>query len=148
MARHLKGSARATVAASPEACFAVLADVLGWPDWYERVRVVEVVQRDAQGTPAEVVLEARVLRFDLRLRGRVVLEPSRSVVLERVAHGAGDEEAMRLAVSLEPAGEGCRASAEVDAYVDLPRLVPLPGSAGDRFAGDLLGALERTVAAR
>lgn len=145
MARQLKGDAQSTIPASAEACYAVLADVEGWPQWYERVREIEVLERDAAGTPSEVLLEASVLRIDLRLRARVALDPPRAVALERVAHGSGDEEGMRLAVALEPAGDRCRARAEVDAQVDLPRLVPLPRSAGDRFAADLLAALERRV---
>ena len=146
MARQLKGGAQSTIPASAEACYAVLEDVERWPQWYERVRSIEVLERDPAGTPAEALLEAIVLRFELRLRTRVALDPPRAVALERVAHGSGGEEGMRLAVALEPAGDSCLARAEVDAQVDLPRLVPLPRSTGDRFAADLLAALERRVA--
>lgn len=146
MARQLKGGAQSTIPASAQACYAVLADVERWPQWYEPVRTIEVLERDAAGTPAEVLLQASVLRYELRLRTRVALEPPRAVALERVAHGSDDEEGMRLAVALEPAGDSCRARAEVDAQVDLPRVVPLPRSAGDRFAADLLAALERRAA--
>lgn len=42
------------VAAPPEQCFAVVADIEGYPEWVAEIKQVEVHERDQQGRPALV----------------------------------------------------------------------------------------------
>lgn len=47
-----------TVAATPEACFAVVADIERYPDWAADIKQVEVHERDGEGRPLEVTFRA------------------------------------------------------------------------------------------
>jgi Polyketide cyclase / dehydrase and lipid transport len=143
--RRLAGSARATLPAPAEACFAVVRDVEAWPDWQQNVSRVEVLERGADGAPARVELELRVLAFHPSMRAAVTLDPPTALALDRTPYGPGDDESLRLTITLAADGDACTARAEVEAALDVPRLVPLPQAIGDRFAADILTALARRV---
>jgi hypothetical protein len=144
-ARRLAGLAEATLPAPIERCFAVLRDVEAWPQWQPHVTGVDVLERGLSGAPARVVIEAHVLAFRPRLVARVALDPPVTLRLDRIPFDDGDDEALRLTVTLQPGGATCTARAAVEAALDLPRLLPLPGAIADRVAGDLLDALRVRV---
>jgi len=49
---------RMVVAASPEQCFAVVADIERYTEWAGDIKVVTVARRDEQARPAEVTFRA------------------------------------------------------------------------------------------
>jgi ribosome-associated toxin RatA of RatAB toxin-antitoxin module len=49
---------RMVVAASPEQCFAVVADIERYTEWAGDIKVVRVARRDEQARPAEVTFRA------------------------------------------------------------------------------------------
>ncbi len=136
--KDLQGSARAQVAADVERCFALLREVERYPDWYPQVvRRVEVLERDADGraTRAQAALHVAhgpiVRDFELLLA--VHAEPSSSVRLERVPHGASDGERFEVLWHLRP-GRATELRVELRASLAVPRLLPLGGVA-DAIAG-------------
>jgi ribosome-associated toxin RatA of RatAB toxin-antitoxin module len=58
------------IAASPEACFAVAADIASYPEWATGVRVTEVLEHDSAGRVdrAHFVIDGMVkeIAYDLR----------------------------------------------------------------------------------
>jgi ribosome-associated toxin RatA of RatAB toxin-antitoxin module len=143
----LEGRAERSLAASAERCFALLRDVERWPEWLSTVRSVSVVERDDSGRPTRVLVEASMLGLPLWFGAEVSVREPNELRLERVAFEEHDPETLELALSLEATeGGGCRATAELSAAVELPRLLPLPRAVGDQVAGRLLSDLaERTL---
>lgn len=68
MAR-LRGEHEEEVDASPEACFAVAADLDGTPAWHGTMQEVEVIERDADGraTQARIAADAGIAKIRLEL---------------------------------------------------------------------------------
>lgn len=128
-----------------ERCLAVMGDVEAWPEWHPHVTGVDVVERDAQGAPARIALHVQVGAFRPSLLARLALEAPATLRLDRIPFEDGDDEALRLTISLQGDGGVCAARADVDAVLDLPRLLPLPHAIADRVAADLLDALGRRV---
>ena len=56
MADH--ATERTSVAASPEECFAVVADIERYPEWAADIKDVTVHERDGQGRPTSVTFRA------------------------------------------------------------------------------------------
>jgi hypothetical protein len=149
MSRRLTGSAHETIDAPAGTCLRVLGEVGRWPEWFNRVRRVEVLERRPDGTPACVAIEASVLGFHPRLVATVAVDAASRIELERVPNEPGDDEVLRLTVSVEPRGAQAVARTDIEAHVDVPRLVPLPHAVADRFAAELLHALAaRCIAIR
>lgn len=105
------GSHRIEIDAPIGACAAVLADVERYPDWYDTIDVVRVLERDRDGRPALAACAADAgplgaVEFTLRLAH----DPPRRLVGAQVA-GNGRVEAVRMEWTLEPlAGGGTQAS--------------------------------------
>ena len=61
-----------TVSASPERCFAVVADIERYPEWAADIKEIVVEERDDEGRPLVVTLRAaafgRSTSYTLRLR--------------------------------------------------------------------------------
>ena len=131
------------MAASIGRCLEVLRDVEAWPEWLSTVRSLSVMERDAAGDPARVLVEARLVGLPLWFAAEVSLQEPGELTLRRVAHEEGDPERLELSVRLEESdGEGCRAAAELSAGLEVPRLLPLPGAIADQVAARLLVDLE------
>src|SRR5947209_16070512 len=95
--KELTGSARAAVAASPEACLALLAAVDRYPTWYpEVVRAVDVVDREPSGQPTRAQTKLHLaqgpLTKDFDLLMAVAVQPPSTVSLTRVPHRPSDAE--------------------------------------------------------
>jgi ribosome-associated toxin RatA of RatAB toxin-antitoxin module len=147
--KALHGTANASVAVPMEQCLALVAAVDRYPDWYpevvRRVAVVEVGD-DGLARRAQAALHVShgplVKDFDLLLA--VHVEPSGTVALTRIAHGASDHEEFTVTWRLHE-GDGTRIELVLDASLSVPRLVPL-GGIGDTIAAGFVraavGALE------
>jgi ribosome-associated toxin RatA of RatAB toxin-antitoxin module len=145
--KELSGQATRSVRAPATECFAVLAAVDRYPDWYpDVISEVEVLERDPAGQP-------RRARTQLHLSwGPVVrdFDPVLGIELETPA-------VVRLArVSDEPSANTFEAtwrlretgSTEVAialrATLDVPRFLPL-GGIGDAIAGGFIDAAVRRL---
>jgi carbon monoxide dehydrogenase subunit G len=66
----LEGSRSIEIAAPPERCFAIAADLERVPEWHGAMTHVEVVERDGDGRAAvvESEIDATVARLRVRLR--------------------------------------------------------------------------------
>jgi len=140
--RVLEGRAEKEIDAPLERCLEVLRDVERWPDWISTVRSLSVIERDDSGDPARVLVEARLVGLPIWFAAEVSAREPGELRLRRLAHEEGDPERLELAVHLEESeGEGCRATAELSADLDVPRLLPLPRAVADQVAGRLLADL-------
>jgi len=133
------------VRASPEACFALLSDLEGYPAWYpDSVREVQVLERTDAGQPsrARALLHFAygplVRDFDLTLK--VTLEPSRRISLARVPHDSRDPEQFEVHWSLAPGS----LTVLLEANLSVPRLFPV-GTLGDSIAGGFAAAAAREL---
>jgi hypothetical protein len=146
--KQLRGAADSEVAASPEQCFALLADVEGYPRWHsETVRQVEVIERGADGRASKVAatLHAQTgpLARDFHLMLAVALQPPRTVRLTRAPHEPTDPERFEVNWRVA-AGQPTRIQLELEAVLELPRLVPL-GPVGDSLASGFVAAAAREL---
>ncbi len=143
--RDLNGTASAVAAAPAGECFALLAAVDRYPEWYPQAVIeVQVIDRGADGiAPARVRAKLHVgvgpivRDFDLVLVVQTVA--AESVNLTRVADG-GSEQQFDVAWRLRDAGQG-RTTIELElrASLDAPRFMPL-GGIGDSIARGFVDA--------
>jgi hypothetical protein len=141
--KEFHGAAAGPVSASLAECLALLQDVASYPDWYpEVVRRVEV-EGPATGegrTVARTTLHAGLgpLEHDFEF----VIEVSRpgpdTIRLARVPNEPTDPERLTL-VWRVCAGADTELAVELEALLDVPRLLPLAG-AGDAVARGFLAA--------
>lgn len=57
---------RTTIAAAPEACFAIALDFERYPEWAADIKSVEVVERDAEGRGTKVRYRAAAMGQSIR----------------------------------------------------------------------------------
>lgn len=141
--KELKGAAAATVRAPIEECFALLAALDRYPDWYpEVVREVSVLERGEDGLPARAETKLHVshgpIARDLSLLLAVGVEAPVTIRLTRVPHGASDPERFEVTWRLQERRE-THVALELDAKLSVPRLVPL-GGIGDAIADGFIQA--------
>jgi hypothetical protein len=146
--KQLRGTANASVAAPLKRCLALLTAVDAYPAWYpEAVRQVAIVAwgDDGLASRARATLHVSygplVREFDLLLSLQV--DPSGTVALTRVPHGASDREEFAVTWRLSEE-HGTRIELELDAKLAAPRLIPL-GGAGDAIATGFVGAAVRAL---
>jgi hypothetical protein len=144
--RELRGRAERPLDASVENCLAVLRDLEHWPEWASAVRSVTLLEAGRPGGPLRVAVEVGVLGLGLAFAGEVSIEGAGRLTLTRLPNEETDPERLELAVELAPATAGCYATAELDARVDVPRLLPVPGAVADQFAARLLADLGEAAA--
>ena len=149
MIKELSGQATRPVQPSAAQCFAVLADVERYPEWYpDVIREVDVLERepDGQARRARTKLHLSwgpvVRDFDLVLG--VALEPLTTVSLARVSDAPS-------ASTFEATWRVHEAAAtelgiELRATLDVPRFMPL-GGIGDAIAGGFVEAAARRLGA-
>jgi hypothetical protein len=149
--KELTGSARASVAASPEACLAFLAAVDRYPTWYpEVVRAVDVVERAPSGQPTRAQTKLHLaqgpLTKDFDLLMAVSVEPPGTVRLTRIAHGSSDAERFEVTWHIDAAAH-TEISLDLRANLSVPRLLPI-GGIGDSVANGFVSAAARDLAAQ
>lgn len=140
MVKTLRGSASAPVGAGQEECFALLAALDGYPDWYpNRVRGVDVLERGEDGLPsrahARLFVSFGPISQELELMLAARTDRPAEVLLTRMANEPSDPERFELRWRIYP-GE---IALELEATVELPRLVPTSGL-GDAAANGFVRA--------
>ncbi len=144
--KSLRGIASAVVPATVEQCFALLAAVDGYPRWHpDVVRDVRVLETGADGHPTRAHATLHVaygpLAKDFPLVLAIALDRPRTVALTRLPNDPGDDERFDVMWRLEDRGD-TRVELELDARLDVPRLLPI-GGIGDTMAdGFVQAALE------
>jgi hypothetical protein len=140
--KTLEGRAERTIDAPADACLAALGDVERWPDWISTIRSVAVFERDDEGRPSRVGVEARLLGLPVVFAAEVRTPSPGLLTLRRLPNEGTDAERLELSVSVTSEGDRSRALAELIAVVDAPRLLPLPGPVADQLAARLLADLD------
>jgi ribosome-associated toxin RatA of RatAB toxin-antitoxin module len=147
--RDLHGTAARTVTAPLPECFALLAAVEGYPDWYpDVVRQVDVLERDAAGQPRRARAQLHVAwgpvvkDFDLVLA--VVVDPPSVVRLTRVSDQPSSS-TFEVGWQLRE-DAGTRIDVDLRAALDVPRFLPL-GGIGVAVAGGFVDAAARRLGA-
>ena len=135
--KELQGWASAELDVSVKDCFKLLAAVESYPDWFEVVNTVEVLEDERKGTPGLARAELHVpqspfgTHFELFVAVRT--ERPETVTLTRVPDGAADEDRLELIWRMQDGGS-TRLEFEFDAAASfVPSFVPL-GDAGDAIA--------------
>jgi ribosome-associated toxin RatA of RatAB toxin-antitoxin module len=142
--KDLQGSAAQSVAATPDRCLELLADVESYPRWYpDVVRGIDVVKRDAQSRAEQVraTLFAAVgpINHELELLLAITRAPD-SVVLSRFPYERSDRERFEVNWRVTAAGaQQSRIELLLAASLDLPRFLPVGGLA-DTMATGFVGA--------
>jgi ribosome-associated toxin RatA of RatAB toxin-antitoxin module len=141
--KPLRGIATAVVPATADQCFSLLAAVDGYPRWYpEVVRDVQVIVTAKDGRPSRAHTTLHVgygpLAKDFPLVLAIALDRPRTVRLTRLPNEPGDDEQFEVIWRLEDRG-GTQIELELDARLDVPRLLPI-GGIGDVMADGFVHA--------
>jgi ribosome-associated toxin RatA of RatAB toxin-antitoxin module len=151
--KHLAATATRQSSASPEAVYALLIDIDGYPRWYPSgVPSARTVSRDASGTPAEAQAQLAVavgpLNRQFNVRMAVVTEPLRRVELSRIPHDSRDKERLvvRWQLAAGPGGTGTTITVELDADLSVPPFMPV-GSVGEGIASGFADAAVQALGA-
>lgn len=149
--RELSATATDLAPAPVERCFALVADVERYPDWYPAgVKRVEALERDPDGHPTLVAallsLGDGPIRkdFDLHLAVATTAPSARGVELTRVKQDAADGERMVVAWALAADGAArTQLTVELRAALDLPPFLPVGAIAQSVANGFLAAAMAR-----
>lgn len=149
MVKELGGRAARSVQPPAAECFAVLADVERYPEWYpDVIREVDVLEREPEGQVRRARCQLHlswgpvVRDFDLVLG--VVLEPVTTVRLARVSD-APSASAFEATWRLRETA-ATELGVDLRATLDVPRFMPL-GGIGDAIAGGFVEAAARRLGA-
>lgn len=142
----IRGERSIDLGASPDAVYAVIADVAAYPDWQHDVKSAEVLEADDDGRPsrAELTQDAKVRTVRIRVAYRH--DPPRELAwsLEK-----GDVKDLSGSWRLEPSGAGTRATytLEVDPGRALGLLLrgPVVGRVTDHVLDGTLQALRERI---
>lgn len=137
---RIDGTASADVAASPERCMEILADVAAYPRWSSLIDSAEAI---GDGT---VLLRAGLMGVTFAMRCELDVEPGRAV-LRRVPNDPADEERYQAGWLVAPReGGGAAVQLHVVAALDAPGPASLlRGRVQRRLVDDLLADFERAV---
>lgn len=146
--KQLHGTASATTATPIEECFALLADVGGYPSWYpEVVQEVEVVELGSDGRPTKArttlhVSQGPIVK-DFNLLLAVTVERPAMVKLARIPNNSSDQQRFAVTWRLEDRGD-TSIWLGLDANLSVPRFIPI-GSVGDAIARGFVRAATRAL---
>lgn len=146
--KELSASASDIAPAPIERCFALVADVERYPDWYPAgVKKVEVLERGDDERPRLVDTVLAVgdgpLHMDFNLQMAVATTEPESVDLSRVKKDAADGELMVVSWALGAAAAGTDLTVGLRAALNLPPFLPVGAIAQSVANGFLAAALER-----
>ncbi len=135
--KELQGRSSAELSVPARDCFALLAAVEGYPDWFEVVSDVELLEEERNGTPglARATLHVPQSPFGTHFELVVAVRTERgaAITLTRVPEGAADHD--RLEVTWRVRGrKSTKLEVEFDAAASfVPGFIPI-GGAGDAIA--------------
>ncbi|MGN6869734.1 MAG: SRPBCC family protein [Solirubrobacteraceae bacterium] len=135
--KELQGWASAELDVPVKACFELLAAVESYPDWFEVVTEVEMLEPERNGTPglarAELYVPQSPFGTHFELFVAVRTERPGTITLTRVPDGASDEDRLELIWRMHR-GRSTRLEFEFDAAASfVPSFVPV-GGAGEAIA--------------
>lgn len=142
--KHLQGAAEARTTATVAGCVDLVTPLEEYPSWYpDVVRRVSVLRRGSDGvaTEADVTLRIAIgpLKSDYELRIAVRGRREHEVILERLPYDESDREQFRVTWRFNPLDGFTEIRLQIEARLDVPRLVPL-GGLGDRLAAGFVEA--------
>jgi len=148
--KELQGWASAELDVPMKACFELLAAVESYPDWFEMVHTVEVLEAERNGTPglarAELYVPQSPFGTDFELFVAVHTERPGMVTLTRVPDDASDPDRLELIWRVQRGGSTWLEFEFNAAASFVPNFVPV-GGAGDAIARGAIkaarAALER-----
>lgn len=147
--KELQGRASAELDVPAGECFELLAAVEGYPEWFEVVHTVEVLEAERNGTPglarAELYVPQSPFGTHFELVVAVQTERPATVTLTRVPEGIADPD--RLEVTWRVRGrKSTKLEVEFDAAASfVPGFVPV-GGAGDAIARAAIEAARAALA--
>jgi ribosome-associated toxin RatA of RatAB toxin-antitoxin module len=146
--KELRGSAMTPVAATPDQCLALLADLERYPSWYpEVVRRVQVVESRLDGLPARAQTTLHVAQGPLVRDFNLLLAvdtTADAVSLTRIPHHPEDPEQFAVRWQVRQSGDAVVIHLLLEANLSVPRLVPL-GGIGNSVAGGFVAAAARAL---
>lgn len=140
--KELSGGASAGVRAKPGRCLDLLADVEGYQRWHpDVVREVRKLDNGRARAVLHVAWGPVTRDFEVTL---AVERDDHQVRLVREPHERSDRERFEVTWRVEPVGAGARLDLDLDAALDVPRLLPL-GGIGDAMAQGFVSAAAREL---
>jgi len=141
--KELRGRASAELAIAPRKCFELLAAFERYPDWFDVVREVEILEVEQNGTPrmarAALYVPQSPFGQHFELFLTVETEAPVAVTLTRVPDGPRDPDRLELSWRVE-GKRSTRLELEFDAAASfVPSFLPV-GGAGDAIAHAALDA--------
>ncbi len=135
---------RMLVDASPERCFAVVADIESYPEWVPDLKEVDVLERDEQGRA--VICAFRAAAFGRSTSYTLVYDYSKAPEEFAWVQRDGDlTNRLDGYYRFRPAGDG---KTEITYQLVAELRVPLPGFIKRRAEGNILHAAIRDLKAR
>jgi len=142
----IQGEARASIAAAPGACMAVLVGFEAYPEWYPSVQEVSITERDPERGVFAVEAFTRLPVKTVSYRLRYTVEGTRSL---RGEYLGGDLKSLAVNWRLEAAPEGpTEATLSLKGEVGwvLDRLLaPVRDAVRRELIDDAVAALKRRV---
>jgi Polyketide cyclase / dehydrase and lipid transport len=147
--KELQGWASAELDVPVKDCFELLAAVEAYPDWFEVVHTVEMLEDERNGTPglarAELYVPQSPFGTHFELFMAVRTERPGTVTLTRVPDGATDPDRLELIWRMERSGSTWL-EFEFDAAASfVPSFVPV-GDAGEAIAQAAIDAARAALA--
>jgi ribosome-associated toxin RatA of RatAB toxin-antitoxin module len=147
--KELQGWASAELEVPVKHCFELLSAVEAYPDWFDVVSEVEMLEDERNGTPglarAELYLPQSPFGTHFELFMAVRTERPGTVMLTRVPDGAADPDRLELIWRMKRSGS-TRLEFEFDAAASfVPSFVPV-GGAGEAIAQAAIDAARAALA--
>jgi len=133
-----------SVAAPPERCFAVVADLERYPEWAADIKEVEVKERDDQGRPQQVTMRAAAFGRSTSMTLAYDYSEAPHVLAWKLTQGDITTKWDGSYV-FEPSGDG---GTEVTYHVEAALRVPIPGFIKMRATSRIMATAMRELKAR
>lgn len=145
--RDLSATAQGETGTPQHRCYERLADIESYPSWYPAgVKQVVVLDRGPDGEPttvkATLALAQGPIQRDFTVHFAVARQPWSRIELRRLPKSADDQEQIVITWQLTaPAADRTTLEIALDAKLDLPRFLPVGGTAGSIATGFMDAAL-------
>jgi ribosome-associated toxin RatA of RatAB toxin-antitoxin module len=133
-----------SVAAPPERCFAVVADLERYPEWAADIKEVEVKERDGQGRPQLVTLRAAAFGRSTSMTLAYDYSEAPRVLSWKLTQGDITTK-WDGSYIFEPNGDG---GTDVTYHVEAELRVPIPGFIKMRATSRIMATAMRELKAR